>query len=488
MSAIRTTNGHGAALSAAGLREGTRRAAVAAGLALFLLASGAFVVRNPVMAIGLPVSLLFLAVAVKALLAFDAWPRRPIELVLAAALTVLPVTPFLDQSSPLGTILRFSIAVGLLVFLCMGALPVAARPFSRWRWLIAGFALYQLVALAAAPSFVYGAVRTVNWVMFIPLAFLHYDVRARRIAVAFTLLAGAILGGGVALQLVGAISGTWGGFEITPGLAYSQRYTSFLLNPNDLGLFMLGVAVFAALAIKSPKASYRSLGLVTVAAALTMIILTSSRGAFLALPVIVLVILLFGSRRSIVLIAAASVVVVVVLPRAVPLVGPQFTATIESIDEAAAGDDPSLLRRQDRWSTVTGSATNPVIGSGLGGYDELTSRDALDSDLRQELYRDLTIDNGWLKLWLEEGAVGVALLAGVFTAAIGTALFARRGGRSTASICVAALLIAFAFRGFTVDIFDINPWNCYLWLLVGIAFSLGRERGESPRGKVLEGQ
>jgi O-antigen ligase len=484
MSAIRTTNGHGVALSAAGLREGVRRAAFAAGLALFLLASGAFVVRDPVMAIGLPLSLLFLAVAVKALLAFDAVPRRPIELVLAAALTVLLITPFLDQSGPLGTILRLSIAIALFAFLCTGALPVARRPFSGGRSLVALFAVFQLVPLVAAPSFLYGSVRTVNWVMFIPLAFLDYDARARRVAVAFTILGGAILGGGVILQLAGAIGGTWGGFEIIAGVDYSQRYTSFLQNPNDLGLFMLAVAVLAALAVKSPKLGYRSLGLLAVTGALAMIILTSSRGAFLALPLVVVMILLFGSRRSLALLAVASVVVVVALPRAVPVLGPQFTSTVASIDEAAAGQDPSLLTRQDRWSDVARAAENPVLGSGHGGYQTLRTVDVLDSDRRAAVHRDLTVDNGWLKLWLEQGAIGVALLAAVFLAAIVQALAARRD-HGAASVCVAALLIALAFRGFTVDIFDINPWNCYLWLLVGIAFSL-RRQGEPTPGRPAE--
>jgi O-antigen ligase len=479
MSAIRTSPSAGGVLSSSFLGEAIRRAAFAAVLVLFLLASGAFVVRDPVMAIGLPLSLLLLAVALRALKAFDAVPRRPIEFVLAAALVVLPLTPFLDQSGPLGTILRFAIAMALVTFLCIGALPIAPRPFSGGRALVAFFAIFQLVPLAASESFLYGTVRTVNWVMFIPLAFLDYDGRARRVAVAFTALGGAILGGGVILQLAGAIGGTWGGFEIIAGVDYSQRYTSFLQNPNDLGLFMLAVAVLAALAVRSNKVSYRLLGLLAVTAALAVIILTSSRGAFLALPLVVVMILLFGSRRSLALLAMASVVVVVALPRAVPLLGPQFTSTVQSIDEAAAGRDPSLLKRQDRWSDVARSAGNPAFGSGHGGYQTLRTVDLLDSERRAGVHRDLTVDNGWLKLWLEQGAIGVALLAAVFLAAIVQALAARRD-HGAASICVAALLIALAFRGLTVDIFDINPWNCYLWLLVGIAFSLRREGEEPP--------
>src|SRR5262249_51250973 len=146
---------------------------------------------------------------------------------------------------------------------------------------ILGFCAYQGIAIVAAPSLGYGLLRAANWLMFVPLAFLRYRAHALRVVTAFTLLSGSFLAAGVILQAGGWLGGTWGGFQ-TGERAYTTRYTSFLLNPNDLGLAMLAVSLTAFALASVRRGRARQILIAVAATAGVLMLLSSSRGALAA--------------------------------------------------------------------------------------------------------------------------------------------------------------------------------------------------------------
>ena len=114
---------------------------------------------------------------------------------------------------------------------------------------------------------------------------------------------------------------------------------------------------------------------------------------------------------------------------------------------------------------------NLVTGVGYGGYgDAAAGVDVLDVS-GTENGTALTIDNAWLKLLIEEGVIGVLLFAAVMIAGIRSALAAMRQATTRITAIVASsILLLLAFQGISVDSFDINPWNAFLWLALALSY------------------
>jgi O-antigen ligase len=401
-------------------------------------------------------------------------PRRPEEWLVAFALVALPAAPYLNQFGSYGTLLRLAVA-GLLVALpAIGAVELNRDLPRGAKAVLLAFCAYQGVVLVAAPSLSYGLIRAVDWLMFVPLAFFRFRAHALRVVVAFTLLSGSVLAMGVLLQASGRLGGTWGGFQIAER-AYTRRYTSFLLNPNDLGLTMIAVSLTAlALATVRSGRARRAL-IATAAAAAIVMLLSSSRGALAAAVALVPFLALTRAQRTLRQLAVMLAAALLLTLAAVPGLRHPLSRTVASFIQIRDGRDLSVNEREHRWKTALALRTAPLIGSGYGGY----ATDAIDGFTvagRQDAYRGATVDNSWLKLWLEEGAVGVLLLATLLTSAIRAAWRAARRARDATGIAAGGFLIALVVRSTSVDIFDINPWNFAIWLAVAIAFSLEAHR------------
>jgi O-antigen ligase len=634
----------------------------------------------------------------------DLVPRRPVDWVIALALVSLPLAPFLNTFSPLGTALRLLLAVGVALLMVTGRISVARPLLGRGRWLIAAFAAFQIVPLLGAVGIDYGVVRAVNWTMFVPLAFVAYDRRAQRTAVAFASLAGLVLLAGVVLQALGLSGGTWPGYALSDGTP-TTRYTSFLLNPNDLGLAMLSLGIVLALVTRDGERSVRVAGLGAVVACGFVVSLTFSRGALLAAAGVLVFLLLAGlGRRSLAKITAAAVVGILIIPLALPSTRESMVISLESFAGIAGGTDRSSTARADRWSRLTGgggsrvadlptrnglpswtvsstagafatteqhrdgsrsarverkrdgggpapiflrspvaavqprvkytltghcrpqsaprpcraliifrdargkdlraapgrlaiskpdrwtgfsrtdvapagttqaevrgvvlgvpegeahfldsfrlvrepagaarfsgdggdplglapvptsapaaengddrpraatpspapAATSPapvtapgspptsssselsgrltpaeiIFGAGYGGYAETEQLDRFelgDQKARRKAQIRATVDNGWLKLFLEEGAIGLLLFAAVCAAALWRSFSARRTAQRVLALTTGALLVALGVRALSADVLDINPWNFVLWLLVGLSFAAASREAE----------
>jgi hypothetical protein len=390
---------------------------------------------------------------------YDVIPTTADEWAIGVGALLLPVVPWIETSRPgLGQALRVAIAAVLWASIGFGRLRLRAP--AKYAWLIAGFAVLQLCAAMVGIGGGYGAVRLMNWLMFVPLALLPFTPRTLRVAVAGATGAVGLLVVGVVLQAAGVLAGTWGGVELSHG--YATRYTSFLLNPNDLGLFMLGAAAVAFVTARSPM-----VGVARGAGPALFVILTGSRGAFIALPILALYLLFARGGKSMVAVAVVATVVYLSSPFIVPGAANSIRAATASVGTVMSGNDESISLRRERWNVWLQRHTNPISGSGYGGYTP--DRDVvLHQTDRQQAYRALTVDNSWLKLYLEEGLVGVVLLASVLLFAIRRTLAIK----SDVAAAVGALVVLLAFRSLSTDILDINPWNFYLWLLLGVAFSL----------------
>jgi hypothetical protein len=161
---------------------------------------------------------------------------------------------------------------------------------------------------------------------------------------------------------------------------------------------------------------------------------------------------------------------------------PSVAANIGSVVQIAKGEDASATVRLAGWWARISHAGNLLIGAGYGGYGQVQGIDMTQATQRSTLYGSTTVDNGWLKLGLEEGILGVVLLAGIFAYALRRAVWlGRRQDTWALGAIGGSVLVALAFRALTVDILDINPWNFFIWLPVGVLLSDSKHGTESFR-------
>jgi hypothetical protein len=408
----------------------------------------------------------------------DCIPTRPFDVALALTIVVVPVAPVLNAMAGLGTVLRFGCAVMLLAFVVAGGVPLARPTWSNGRWLVLAFALYQLVAFVGSGDVAYGGVRLLNWVMFIPIAFVTWDSRRLRTAVAACFSAAVLLVLGIAMQYMGTLGGTWGGFLLsgvdTAAPAYSIRYTSFFQNPNDLGLAMLSLTLAALLLAGVPGRSFAwRLSLIGGAGVMTAgFVLAGSRAALLGLPLVGLYLVAVRRSRAVLQLLAVGGLVTLAILTMSPGLRQSVAANLGSVIQIMNGEDASAMARLEVWAMRINGGGNVIIGAGYGGYSSVRASDMTQGTQRAALYAATTVDNGWLKLGLEEGIVGIALLAGILTSGLRRAVgLGRRQGSWAMGSIGGSVLVLLVFRAFSMDIFDINPWNFFIWLLVGILLS-----------------
>jgi O-antigen ligase len=453
---------------------------VLAGVAAASVLLGVLAVARPGVAVGVSAAAVALAAVAAVERRATVLPRRPVDIALVAVVIYLPFAPYISTLWPsTASLLRATLALYIAFGLLLGVIP-AKRPIgAHGRWLIVAFAAYQLVALVGVPGSAYSAARAINWVMFVPLAFVRLDQRSQRVLVAAALVSGAVLVFGVALQLAGLIGFTWGG--LTLGGAgqfehHARRYTSFTLNPNDLGLAMLILAVVVHAVTRERTTTWRLrlLGSLLASVCLAVVFMTSSRGALIGLVLLGFYWFAIARRTGHYPVAVITGVVValIALPFLVPSVAPSINKAISSVPGIFHGSDDSAQARRLRWGDVLGSDRNFVTGVGYGGFGDAPAGASVLAVSGTQDSGSLTIDNGWLKLLLEEGLVGVLLFASVILAGVRSALGAmRHGAARVPAVIASSILLLMAFRGASVDSFDINPWNAVLWLALALSYS-----------------
>jgi O-antigen ligase len=388
----------------------------------------------------------------------------------AAVLIGTSVTPSLGAG---GTVLRLGLAgLGLLAGLhyVLGS--------SRWMPTPALIGVATLVAslvfaavLGASASF--GITRFVNWVMFVPLLFAAFHRPAMRGAAFGVVVAAAVQMIGVLLQATGLFGGLWGGLRLTPG-QWLTRYTGFILNPNDLALLLsLAVIVAAAALMTGLPGRLKYLLGALIVVFLWGVILTGSRGGIVAVGLGIAVLLAARGLRAL---AVGTVLAAVAGAYLYTSTAIGVVRVLESLGEIVRGQDPSTIQRAQVWEDRMAGydLTDIALGRGFGGYAPHLFGRVTELDIPAEILVLGTVDNGWLKLGLESGIVGVVALAAVMLTALSCGLVrARSLNNGLAGAATAACLVALLWRSTSVDLLDANPWNAWICLAVGLGLATG---------------
>lgn len=416
--------------------------------------------------------------------AFQYLTHSGLSAVYVLTLIITSVAPSLGL---LGTVLRFAAAAVIVAVLILRPAPLHIR---LPRHVASGIILLVCLLLAAmlgAPSIFYGLSRLINWLMFLPLFFLYY-----RFPISGALIFGFIWSGilqmlAIALQAAGILGGTWGGL-IVSGDGYDpvnstwlKRYTGFLLDPNNLGLWLCVSALAALYMLVREKRTIISILFFSLFLLFGYgILLTGSRGSLVALAAGVLVFCFLIGRKGLAIVLAFGCVASVL---ATLSVSEEVDRIVLSFAEILSGSDTSATARLDLWSNYIASNNNWIMGAGFGSYaaEAVSAQSGLF--VSAEAAGSATIDNGWLKLLLESGIVGLCSYLLVYVSCGIAAIrnrTATRGGYF--SSFVAASLVACFWRSLSIDILDLNPWNAAFFLL--FAASLAPSESSSA-GKAL---
>jgi O-antigen ligase len=414
---------------------------------------------------------------------------RATDLMVMTTVVYLALAPFLTSYGTIFSALRFVLAAMVSALILLRQIPLREHAMRNGGWLVLAFAAYQLIPLFSEGATSYGILRFLNWIMFVPLAFVRYDRQSAKFAFGAVVVTSLVLFGGILLQKQGVMGGVWGGESngdlLNP--TYAQRYTSFLGNPNDLGLFMLCTVLFSYLYAVHVGTEVKSRIVATVVTLIAVysMFLASSRGAFLALPLALVFFFLMGAKRTLIIALAAVAFVLLIVDPLIPSVRTSTAAAVASVERITAGDDVSSSARLTIWTQRLSHSGNITLGTGYGGYAVGAKVADSRTNERQQLYQQLTVDNGWLKLWLEEGIVGLLLFAGILGYLVRNGVRSRAGSfAGLIGLMTAGAAVAMIFRNFSADIFDINPWNAHIWILFGMAASFAvvtNERGIQPK-------
>lgn len=243
-------------------------------------------------------------------------------------------------------------------------------------------------------------------------------------------------------------------------------------NPNDMAALTflpLGLAVGL---LRDPNSWVRKGAMATVALLPIVILLTQSRGAFLAIGLFAMMTVFANLKqvRSLVAIGVLAMGAVFVAPEGTFDRFVNFTGAVRGGDMLAAGDDNSAQQRLDIWRVSLRIINNhPVFGVGLSAYPR-THREFTRGGVAEWLARGgRDAHSTYITVAAEVGYVGLFLFIVPFLIAIGRSIKTRRKLRkmfpheATALQYLEAGLIAYMACG----IFGSYSHTIQLWLALG---------------------
>lgn len=399
---------------------------------------------------------------------------------------VLTVAPSLGLA---GTITRFSAGAIALVLTLIFWNNTSADNKRRGLFAIAVVIISLFIATLAAPSLYFGISRFLNWALFLPLFFLfRNNTRLLDPFLKGMLIASGIQMVGVLLQRLGIIGGLWGG-QIISGIGYDPnysqwlvRYTGFVLDANSLGM-IFAISAITALHFSTQNTfskTVRSFYFLFSMLNLFSILLTGSRGGILITAISLFAYLLIS--RKYILLGRLIPAVILVLIAGIQFAGFEFL--ISSIFAIFDGTDTSANLRAELWQYAISTSGNETlfIGQGFGARNPSLFVDQKSIFVDPALLKYTTLDNSWLKTYLELGGFAVIAIGWLFIIAIRQNL-ARVKSKAIFSGLPAALLILFLIRSVSIDAFDINPWNSVIWIILGSM--IGEQAVEKPGQNTL---
>ncbi|MGW0759327.1 O-antigen ligase family protein [Streptomyces sp. NPDC002814] len=334
----------------------------------------------------------------------------------------------------------------------------ARRPLTRTAAVVLGLPVIGFaVAATITPSAgegLMGLARSVQVFVLVPVAVLLL-VRDRR---DLRLVAWAVIGLAVWQGSVGVrqyLTGT--------GASYDGEFVRAVgtFGPTEvMGMATVvasGIVAATGLALEAPARRQRVVATVCALALLVPLVLSFSRGAWIATAVACGAQLLLAGVRRAVTVFAAAVAAGVVLVGGFGVGTSMLQERLDSITQVAAAPDQSVLDRYALWSAALGMwRDQPVTGVGLKAFPEyrdghapLALESAADTDgAGHDFYRQpfFSPHNMYLTVLSEQGLVGVVTVVGSWLALLVCGLRrllrtrAARHDRDCALICCGLLL------------------------------------------------
>ncbi len=426
-------------------------------LVLVLLASGLAVSRAPVLMIGFVLGIAFVAVLLSNLVA---------GVVAFIALQFLATVPGLEAApASMVRVAGAVLALGWLVTLTDPDRRNAVRSLtSRHPWATAAMVAFLVWGLA---SITWATTDGPVWVdiqryalNFVLLGIVFTAIRTLR---SFTIVTGA-------LALAGAAAA---GASIFLFEGSGRLDGGGSIGANEFAAGLVPVAILSvALAWTATTKGRRILFGVAAAVAVAGVVLSLSRGGFIALPVAFAVWAAFGGRmrfRILGMLAMAGAVAIAVFLLAAP---PEERDRVFETEGGGSG-------RSDLWN-IAGRLWQdaPIQGIGLGNFPELAPlklQEATQIERSDLILEGIHAHSTYLGILAETGVVGFAFFAAIVVAALmasarAAVLFERAGnvkGETLARALFAGtvgLLVAAAF----IYIQFQRP----LWILLGMSLAL----------------
>ena len=241
-----------------------------------------------------------------------------------------------------------------------------------------------------------------------------------------------------------------------------SRVYSIVKSPNVLGsLLLFFIPVTAAQMINSTSRRDRYIYLAALATQLACLVLSSSRGAWLAFGASAAIFSLMYNPRLLVILAAAATAAVNLVPSIAARLGYLFSPAY--LVSSARGGRLAL------WTMGYNKFLyNPVMGSGFGTYGGAVA----DRRVPGSTY----VDNFYLKTLVESGVLGLLALLWVLAEVFrhGYAAY-KKISCPRLKIMAAALitgLLGVVLHNSVENIFEVPMMSTYFWFLAGVLLSL----------------
>ena len=209
---------------------------------------------------------------------------------------------------------------------------------------------------------------------------------------------------------------------------YKERIFSAFGQPNALAAFLVMALPFAVVLAVQPDPRLWLLGRVAAPLVLAGLLLTMSRGGYLALAVAAVTTVMLAIRhipRQVIGRAAIGGLVAVVLLAAIPVTRPVVTDVVDRASSIAGPVDSSNDKRLDLWRVgVAIAGDHPWFGAGHESYPDLFDEYALETldedglralapyrpESPHSVYIATAVNAGWPALLLYGALIGWALL------------------------------------------------------------------------------
>jgi hypothetical protein len=303
------------------------------------------------------------------------------------------------------------------------------------------------------------------------------------------------------LLVVAALAGAYAVYRIIagPALAEYQLFATTAFNfvngklkpggsfgnAQDMGTWMAAIVPFCFAAILTQRGRWRRLAVVACGLCTVAAIESQTRVALVGLACgLLLVLALYEGSRSfpglrLSTTAVATLVGVALVVGGVALTGDNSSHSFKGLLHPTS--DPSFVARKYKWTQALHDLDTHPFGYGVGvaSYAGETSG--------QSFFQagDTTVDNGFLKIALEQGLVIMGLFAvavlSILLALIRGALRETEPGSAGIAIGAAGTVVSFLIVMVAEDA-TANPRSLATWMIVGLGMAVVVGRPAQRRG------